>query len=105
MGTGDPDGVRIEVDDPLEFGLPLGRDGWRPPWRGAGWKGCDPPLEKALAYALDGIAAAQNDGGNLGDRAPLMGQKHDVGAESERGFGRRLVQLSEFDDLGVGYRR
>jgi hypothetical protein len=62
-------------------------------------------LEKALEHALDGIAAAQDDGRNLGDGAPLMGQKNDVGAESELGFGRRIVQLAAFGHLGVGQRR
>jgi hypothetical protein len=70
-----------------------------------GRKGRDPPWEKALAHALDGLADAQNQGRNLGDGAPLMGQKNDVGAESELGFGRRIVQLAKFEHLGVGQRR
>jgi hypothetical protein len=97
--------MRVEVDHPQEFGFPLGGHGRRSPWRGAGWKGREPPLEKALEHTLDGIAAAQDDGRNLGHRVPLMGQKNDVGAESELGFGGRIVQLSEFGHLGVGQRR
>jgi len=97
--------VRIEVDDPQEFGVPLGRYGWRPPWRSAGRKGRDPTLEKALEHTLDGIAAAQDDGCNLGHGAPLMGQEHNVGAESELGMGCRIVQLLEFGYLGVAQRR
>jgi hypothetical protein len=31
-------------------------------------------VEKAFEDALDGIAAAEDNGRNLGDRAPLMGE-------------------------------
>ena len=74
MGTGDPDCRRVEVDHPQEFGFPRGCYGQRPPWRGAGWQGCDPALQKALEDALDGIAAAEDHRGNVGHRAPLMSE-------------------------------
>ena len=97
--------MRVEVDHAQEFGFPLWGHGRRPPWRCAGRQGREPPLEKAFEHALDGIAAAQDNGRHLGDRAPLMGQKNEVGAEAKLGFGRRIVQLSEFEHLGVGQRR
>ena len=102
MGAGDPDRMRVEVDPPQECGCPRGRDGRRPPWRGAGGQGCAPALQKALEYALDAIAAAEDNGGNVGHRAPLMGKQDALRAASEFGLGRRLVQLSEFGHLGVG---
>src|SRR5919197_4678728 len=104
MGTADPDRMRVEVDHPQEFGFPRGRHGRRPPWGYAGWQGRNPALQKALEHALDGIAAAEDNRGNVGYRAPLMGKQDNLRTESELGMGRCIVQLSEFGHLGGGQR-
>jgi len=105
MGAADIDRRRGEVDPPQEFGLPRWRHGRHPSWRWAGRQGRTPTLPKALAHALDGIAAATNEGRTLGHGAALVGQENALGAEAELGLGRRIVQLSEFGHLGVGQRR
>ena len=65
MGAADIDRRRGEVDPPQEFGLPRWRHGRHPSWRWAGRQGRTPTLPKALAHALDGIAAATNEGRTL----------------------------------------
>jgi hypothetical protein len=92
--------MRVEVDHPQEFGFPRERHGRRPPWRCAGRQGRNPAPQKALEYALDGIAAAEDNRGNVGYRAPLMGKQDNLRAESELGIGRCIVQLAEFGHLG-----
>jgi hypothetical protein len=97
--------MRIEVDDPQQFGFPLRRHGRYHARCFARREGGDPTLEKAFEHALDGIAAAEHHGGNLGHRAPLLGQQDYLVAQTELGIGGGIVQLSEFGDLGVGQRR
>jgi hypothetical protein len=70
----DTDRVRVEVDDPQEFGFPRGRHRGRPPWGFAGWNGRHATTEKAVEHTLDGIAAAEDNGRNLGHRTSLMGE-------------------------------
>ena len=75
IGTGDTDRLWVELDDPQEFGLPLGRHRGSYARGFVRWEGSDTTTQKAGEDALDGIAAAENNGGNGGHRAPLMGQQ------------------------------
>jgi hypothetical protein len=70
----DPDGVRVQVYDPQEFGFPLWCDGGSHPRRFARREGGDTTTEKTVEDALDSIAAAEDNRGNFGDRTPLMGE-------------------------------
>ena len=62
------------VDDPQEFGFPRGRHRGRPPGCFAGWNGRYATPEKVVEHTLDGIAAAEDNGRNLGHGTSLMGE-------------------------------
>jgi hypothetical protein len=72
--------MRIEVDDAQEFGFPLGGHSRSHPGRFARREDCDPTLKKAFEDALDRISAAEDNRRNLGYGAPVVGEKHDLGA-------------------------
>jgi len=105
MGTADPDRRRGEGDHPQQCGFPRGRHGRRHAGRFVGRNGRETALEKAREHALDGIAAAEHNGRNLGHGAPLMGEQDPLLAQAEMGLGRCIVPLVECGDLGVGQRR
>ena len=64
--------------------------------------GSDPALEKAVEDTLDGIAAAEDNRGDLDNRTPLMGKQDHLSAEPEFGMGGGLVEVAQFGHLGVG---
>ena len=97
--------MRVEVDHPQEFGFPLWRHGRRQPRRFAWWEGGDPTAEKAFEDALDGIAAAEDNRRNLGDRAPLMGEQDHLSTQPQLGIGSCIVEVSQFGHLRGRQRR
>jgi hypothetical protein len=94
----------VEVDAPQEFGFPRGRHRGSYARGFVRWEGSDTTTLKADEDALDGIAAAENNGGDVGHRAPLRGKQEHLRTESQRCIGRYLVEVPQCADLGLGQR-